>query len=159
MIVGLDISSFKLALAVIDREGYSVLELNSSSKKSWVERFYFLYDKFQSYVQENLSSDDVVYIEDMPYVRNKKSYATLTHFLAMCRLVLYANGIHYYVVHHSTWKKAAEVKTYRLKSDQVKVEVAKRCKELFDVEDSMSQDCMDALLIAYYGYMRENNNG
>ena len=159
MIVGIDISSFKLALGCIDNEGHSVVELKSSPKKNWVERFYFLYGKFQEYVRENLTINDIVYIEEIPYVRNKKTFAMLTSFLAMCRLVLYAAGIQYHIIHHSTWKKTAEVKTYRLKSAEVKVEVAKRCKELFDIGDSVSQDGMDALLIAYYGTQRGKDDG
>ena len=158
MIVGIDISSKILAIACLDRDAFSMLELRSN-KKTWIERWYDLHDKFTLYVEENLCSNNVVYIEDIPYVQNTKTLVILVYFIAMCCLVLHKYNIKHQVVNNNTWKKEVGVPTFRRKRNEVKEDIRNRCIELFKVEKTMSQDSMDALLIAYYGQLVEGRRG
>ena len=155
MIVGVDISSKKIAVAILDSDGHSVLELESN-KKDWAERLNQLHDKFNLFADELDPNNTIVYIEDIPYVRNTKTLIILVHFLAMCRLVLYQYGVPCHVVHTNTWKKTVGIATFRRKSVDVKKDIAKRCKKLYPIGDLVSQDGMDALLIAHCGKILEN---
>ena len=157
MIHGIDLSSKKIAIASYDDGNLLFREIIAPKKLDWLARFYWLHDGFGQYVQEHFNKNDVVYIEDIPYVQNIRTLTTLVHMVAACRLVLSSQNIEHIFISNSTWKKGAGVKTGRMKKDAVKRNIRDRCKELFDLDESIGQDLMDASLIAYYGYLEEED--
>jgi len=104
-VFGLDLSTSKIAIAKLSLEGYEVVELTSKSR-SWETRFKDLYWLLWSWVDENVTPDDMVCIEDIPLVQNKQSLIKLVHILAMCRTVFTHRGIDVFTVNVMTWKKS-----------------------------------------------------
>ena len=151
-VIGLDVSTSKLAIATLPLEGYSVVELISKSR-SWETRLKELYTQFLPWVQENVSQDDLVCIEDIPLVQNRQSLIKLVHILAMCRTVFVHNNIDIFTVNVMTWKKDV---VGNGKADKDKVTVM--AKKIFGDEEisKLSQDATDALMVAKWGEMRLN---
>ena len=58
-VFGIDISTKKIAIANISSDDYSVVELTSKSR-SWERRLEQLYPQIFEYVEENITSDDLV---------------------------------------------------------------------------------------------------
>ena len=103
-VFGIDISTKKIAIANISSDDYSVVELTSKSR-SWERRLEQLYPQIFEYVEENITSDDLVIIEDVPMVQNRAAVIRLTHVVAMCRVVCIHHGVDCFGVNVSTWKK------------------------------------------------------
>ena len=148
-VIGLDISTSKLAIATLPLEGYSVVELISKSR-SWETRLKELYSQLLPWVQENVSKDDLVCIEDIPLVQNRQSLIKLVHVLAMCRVVFMHHDIEIFTVNVKTWKKDV-VGDGGADKDKVK---AMAIKILGQDVSKLSQDSIDALMIAKWGQLR-----
>ena len=72
-VFGIDISTKKIAIANISSDDYSVVELTSKSR-SWERRLEQLYPQIFEYVEENITSDDLVVIEEVPMVQNRAAF-------------------------------------------------------------------------------------
>ena len=148
-VIGLDVSTSKLAIATLPLEGYSVVELISKSR-SWETRLKELYTQFLPWVQENVSQDDLVCIEDIPLVQNRQSLIKLVHVLAMCRVVFMHHDMEIFTVNVNTWKKDV-IGDGGADKDKVK---AMAIKILGQDVSKLSQDSIDALMIAKWGQIR-----
>lgn len=148
-VIGLDVSTSKLAIATLPLEGYSVVELISKSR-SWETRLKELYTQFLPWVQENVSQDDLVCIEDIPLVQNRQSLIKLVHVLAMCRVVFMHHDMEIFTVNVKTWKKDV-IGDGGADKDKVK---AMAIKILGQDVSKLSQDSIDALMIAKWGQIR-----
>ena len=103
-ILGLDLSTSKIAIATLSLDGYVVVEV-TSKLKSWEARLKELYLQFLPWVASNVSPDDLVCIEDIPLVQNRQSLIKLVHVLAMCRVVFMEHDMDVFTVNVKTWKK------------------------------------------------------
>ena len=148
-VIGLDVSTSKLAIATLPLEGYSVVELISKSR-SWETRLKELYTQFLPWVQENVSQDDLVCIEDIPLVQNRQSLIKLVHVLAMCRVVFMHYDMEIFTVNVKTWKKDV-IGDGGADKDKIK---AMAIKILGQDVSKLSQDSIDALMIAKWGQLR-----
>ena len=148
-VIGLDVSTSKLAIATLPLEGYSVVELISKSR-SWETRLKELYTQFLPWVQENVSQDDLVCIEDIPLVQNRQSLIKLVHVLAMCRVVFMHHDMEIFTVNVKTWKKDV-IGDGGADKDKIK---AMAIKILGQDVSKLSQDSIDALMIAKWGQIR-----
>ena len=148
-VFGIDISTKKIAIANISSDDYSVVELTSKSR-SWERRLEQLYPQIFEYVEENITSDDLVIIEDVPMVQNRAAVIRLTHVVAMCRVVCIHHGVDCFGVNVSTWKKDV-IGDGRADKDKIKLMESK----IFDKKVlKLSQDSIDALCIAKWGDLR-----
>ena len=148
-VFGSDISTKKIAIANISSDDYSVVELTSKSR-SWERRLEQLYPQILEYVEENITSDDLVIIEDVPMVQNRAAVIRLTHVVAMCRVVCIHHGVDCFGVNVSTWKKDV-IGDGRADKDKIKLMASK----IFDKKVlKLSQDSIDALCIAKWGDLR-----
>lgn len=148
-VIGLDVSTSKLAIATLPLEGYSVVELISKSR-SWETRLKELYTQFLPWVHENVSKDDLVCIEDIPLVQNRQSLIKLVHVLAMCRVVFMHHDMEIFTVNVKTWKKDV-IGDGGADKDKIK---AMAIKILGQDVSKLSQDSIDALMIAKWGQLR-----
>ena len=148
-VIGLDVSTSKLAIATLPLEGYSVVELISKSR-SWETRLKELYTQFLPWVHENVSKDDLVCIEDIPLVQNRQSLIKLVHVLAMCRVVFMHHDMEIFTVNVKTWKKDV-IGDGGADKDKIK---AMAIKILGQDVSKLSQDSIDALMIAKWGQIR-----
>ena len=148
-VIGLDVSTSKLAIATLPLEGYSVVELISKSR-SWETRLKELYTQFLPWVHENVSKDDLVCIEDIPLVQNRQSLIKLVHVLAMCRVVFMHYDMEIFTVNVKTWKKDV-IGDGGADKDKIK---AMAIKILGQDVSKLSQDSIDALMIAKWGQIR-----
>ena len=148
-VIGLDISTSKLAIATLPLEGYSVVELISKSR-SWETRLKELYTQFLPWVHENVSKDDLVCIEDIPLVQNRQSLIKLVHVLAMCRVVFMHFDMEIFTVNVKTWKKDV-IGDGGADKDKIK---AMAIKILGQDVSKLSQVSIDALMIAKWGQLR-----
>jgi len=148
-VFGIDVSTTKIAIASISSDDYSVIELAAKSR-SWERRLEQLYPQLFKYVEENITSDDLVIIEDVPMVQNRASVIRLTHVVAMCRVVCIHHGIDCFGVNVSTWKKDV-IGDGRADKEKIKLMATK----IFGKKVSkLSQDSVDALCIAKWGDLR-----
>ena len=148
-ILGLDISTSKIAIATLSLDGYVVVEL-TSKLKSWEARLKELYLQLLPWVASNVSPDDLVCIEDIPLVQNRQSLIKLVHVLAMCRVVFMEHDIDVFTVNVKTWKKDV-IGDGGADKDKIK---AMAIKILGKDISKLSQDAIDALMIAKWGELR-----
>ncbi len=148
-VYGIDISTSKIAIARLEDGGFDVVELLSKSR-SWEARLAQLYPQFFEFVKDNVSPDDFVCIEDIPMVQNRSAMMKLVHSLAMCRVVFIHHGIDCFPVNVSSWKKAV-VGDGRADKDKVRI----MAQQIFGSKiGRLSQDSVDALVIAKWGQLR-----
>ena len=95
---------------------------------------------------------DVVWCEDITYVRNYKSLIHMSEVLGMLRLVFAQRNIPFHVVNNMSWKKII-VGSGRADKDMIK----KRAIEL-GAPIGLKQDLYDAWCIAEYGVKELNND-
>jgi Holliday junction resolvasome RuvABC endonuclease subunit len=148
-ILGLDVSTSKIAIATLSLDGYVVVEL-TSKLKSWEARLKELYLQLLPWVASNVSPDDLVCIEDIPLVQNRQSLIKLVHVLAMCRVVFMEHDMDVFTVNVKTWKKDV-IGDGGADKDKVK---AMAIKILGKDISKLSQDAIDALMIAKWGELR-----
>jgi len=148
-VFGIDVSTSKIAVAKIEQDNYSVIEFISKSR-SWEARLKNLYPQFFEYVADNITSDDLVVIEDVPMVQNRAAVIRLTHSVAMCRIVCIHHNIDCFGVNVSTWKKDV-IGDGHADKDKIK----RMATKIFDKSVSkLNQDLVDALCIAKWGDLR-----
>ena len=147
-IIGIDVSTTKLALVTLYNSRFNVVELVSSTSHSWEERLDDLHAQFEDFVGSCLKPGDRVFIEEIPYVQNQQVFAKLVHFMALCRFVLRSHGYSCTYVNNSTWKRSVGLRGKTTKDD-----IRKKAVELFGEGKlkSLSQDAVDALLVSVYG--------
>jgi Holliday junction resolvasome RuvABC endonuclease subunit len=151
-IYGIDISTTKIAVARLVENDFSVIEFRARTR-SWETRLAQLYKDFFSYVEEEMTSDDFVCIEDIPMVQNRQSLIKLVHTLAMCRVVCFHHEIDCFPVNVSTWKKDV-VGDGRADKDKIRM----MALQIFGKGiEKFSQDSIDALMIAKWGQLRFNS--
>ena len=148
-VLGLDLSTSKIAIATLSLDGYVVVEL-TSKLKSWEARLKELYLQLLPWVASNVSPDDLVCIEDIPLVQNRQSLIKLVHVLAMCRVVFMEHDMDVFTVNVKTWKKDV-IGDGGADKDKVK---AMAIKILGKDISKLSQDAIDALMIAKWGELR-----
>ena len=148
-VLGLDLSTSKIAIATLSLDGYVVVEL-TSKLKSWEARLKELYLQFLPWVASNVSPDDLVCIEDIPLVQNRQSLIKLVHVLAMCRVVFMEHDMDVFTVNVKTWKKDV-IGDGGADKDKVK---AMAIKILGKDIGKLSQDAIDSLMIAKWGELR-----
>ena len=149
-VYGIDLSTSKIAIAkLLPNEGFEVVELISKSR-SWETRLKELYTQFLPWVHENVSKDDLVCIEDIPLVQNRQSLIKLVHVLAMCRVVFMHYDMEIFTVNVKTWKKDV-IGDGGADKDKIK---AMAIKILGQDVSKLSQDSIDALMIAKWGQLR-----
>ena len=148
-IFGFDISTSKIAIARLSTEGFEVVELTSKSRY-WETRFKELYWLLSPWVRDNITTDDLICIEDIPLVQNRQSLIKLVHVLAMCRTVCTEHGMDVFTVNVKTWKKDVVGDG---SSDKDKVR-AMAVKIFGESVKKFSQDSIDALMIAKWGELR-----
>ena len=126
-----------------------MVELRTKSR-SWEKRLEQLYRPFFDYVSENVSKEDTVFIEDVPYVQNRAAVIRLVHVQALCRVVCIHHGVDIFGVNVSTWKKDV-IGDGRADKEKIK----KMALKIFDSKVSrLSQDAIDALCVAKWGELR-----
>ena len=148
--IGIDLSTTKISIVELnpETEEYKIVEL-TSKKSDWLTRLYELHDKFVDYVK--FCQVGHFTIEEISYVVNKQSYYKLVTVLAMLRTVLYQNNKDYAVMHNSTWKRLAGIKT-GAKRKEIKDRIKQHAIGIFGEEvKELNQDMIDALLIAVAG--------
>ena len=148
-VYGLDLSTSKIAIASLSLEGFDVVELTFKSR-SWETRLKGLYEQFLPWVQKHVTAEDLVCIEDIPLVQNRQSLIKLVHVLAMCRVVFMHHDIDVFTVNVKTWKKDV-IGDGGADKDKVK---AMAIKILGNDVSELSQDSIDALMIAKWGQLR-----
>ena len=148
-IFGFDISTSKIAIARLSTEGFEVVELTSKSRY-WETRFKELYWLLSPWVRDNITTDDLICIEDIPLVQNRQSLIKLVHVLAMWRTVCTEHGMDVFTVNVKTWKKDVVGDG---SSDKDKVR-AMAVKIFGESVKKFSQDSIDALMIAKWGELR-----
>ena len=146
-VIGIDVSTTKLALVTLYNSRFNVVELVSTSH-SWEERLDDLHLQFEDFVGSCLKPGDKVFIEEIPYVQNQQVFAKLVHFMALCRFVLRSHGYSCTYVNNSTWKRSVGLMGRITKED-----IRTKAVELFGEGrlKSLSQDSVDALMVAKYG--------
>ena len=148
-VYGIDVSTKKLAIATLVNAEFDVVELQARSR-SWEDRLAQLYKQFFEYVEKNISSDDFVCIEDIPLVQNRQAMLKLVHVLAMCRVVFIHHDIDCFTVNVSSWKKSV-IGDGRADKDKIKA----MARQIFGKRiGRLSQDSIDALMIAKWGQLR-----
>ena len=158
LLVGIDLSTTKISIVELnpETEEYNIIEL-VSKKSDWLARCYELHDKFVDYVKSCQAG--YFTIEEISYVVNKQSYYKLVTVLAMLRTVLYQNNKDYEVMHNSTWKRLAGIKT-GAKRKEIKDRIKEHAIGIFGEEvKGLNQDTVDALLIAVAGNKQRKLDG
>ena len=148
-ILGLDVSTSKIAIATLSLDGYNVVEL-TSKLKSWEARLKELYTQLLPWVASNVSPDDLVCIEDIPLVQNRQTLIKLVHVLAMCRVVFMEHDVEVFTVNVKTWKKDV-IGDGGADKDKIR---AMAIKILGKDISKLSQDAVDALMVAKWGELR-----
>ena len=148
-IFGLDLSTSKIAIDRLSSGEFNVVELSSKSR-CWETRFKELYESLVPWIQASVTSDDLVCIEEIPLVQNRQSLIKLVHILAMCRVAFIQQDIDVFTVNVKTWKKDV---VGNGNADKANIKVMAR--KIFGPEvDNLSQDSVDALMIAKWGELR-----
>lgn len=150
-VIGIDVSTTKLALVTLYNSRFNVVELVSASR-SWEERLDDLHVQFEDFVGSCLKPGDKVFIEEIPYVQNQQVFLKLVHFIALCRFVLRSHGYSCTYVNNSTWKRSVGLRGKTTKDD-----IRDKAVELFGEGKlkSLSQDAVDALMVAQHGRLTE----
>ena len=69
---------------MLAEDTWSVVEF-SSKAKTWDIRLDELQEQFWIFLRDNVTDDDRIFIEDIPYVQNAQALIRLVHTVAMCR--------------------------------------------------------------------------
>ena len=146
-IVGIDISTKNIACVLLDSNRFQVIEF-SSKQKSWDLRLQELQSQFWEFVETTIDKEnDFLFIEEIPFVQNRQGLIRLVHALAMCRVAANHFGVSCTYVNVKTWKQRVVGTGNASKKD-----IADKAIDLYGERiNSLSQDCLDALLIATYG--------
>ncbi len=146
-VIGIDVSTKKIACILLDESTWRDVEF-SSKAKTWNLRLDELQEQFWIFLRDKVTDDDYLFIEDIPYVQNAQALIRLVHIVAMCRTLATFFGRKYQYVNNLTWKQRV-VGSGRASKD----DIAAKARKLYGEEETnhLSQDSLDALLIATYG--------
>lgn len=146
-VIGIDVSTKKIACILLDGDAWRAVEF-SSKAKTWDIRLDELQEQFWIFLRDTVTKDDHIVIEDIPYVQNAQALIRLVHTVAMCRTVATFFGYKHQYVNNLTWKQRV-VGSGRASKDDIAV----KARKLYGEEETkhLSQDSLDALLIATYG--------
>ena len=146
-IIGIDISTKKIACILLDGSVWRDVEF-SSKEKTWDLRLDDLQEQLWRFLRDSVTDDNYLFIEDVPYVQNAQALIRLVHTVAMCRTLSTFFRRKYRYVNNLTWKKRV------VGSGKVsKEDIVLKAQKIYGVEETqhLSQDSFDALLIATYG--------
>lgn len=153
-VFGLDVSTYKIAVAKLTLDDFDVIEFQSKSR-SWETRLKELYFQLFPYVQTNIVPDDMVCIEEIPLVQNRQSLIKLVHVLSMCRTIFMHFELDCFPVNVKTWKRVV-VGDGNADKDKVTI----MAKKIFgDRIKGLSQDSIDSLMVAKWGSLRLKSIG
>ena len=85
-IIGIDVSTRKVACVLLDYPDWQVVEFVSKAK-DWQGRLDELQEQFWIFLRDIVTQDDCIFIEDIPYVQNAQALIRLVHVVAMCRTI------------------------------------------------------------------------
>jgi len=149
-IVGVDLDSKKIAIAIFDDSKFTSYFFYHSKIKNTQERIFDLYDEFGVIIKG--ISPNKVYFEDSLYIQNFKSSKVLSEVLGNCKLVCRLAQIPFGVVSNKTWKKIVIGNGNATKED-IKNFVLAKYNDKFDEDEP--QDIFDAIGIGLYGIYKE----
>ena len=146
-VIGIDISTKKIACVILDSNSFRVVEF-TSKQKTWDSRLDDLQSQFWEFVETEVDKErDFIFIEEIPFVQNRQAVIRLVHVLAMCRTGAVRLGSSCTYVNVNVWMQRGVGKGNASKED-----IANKAISLYGERvHSLNQDCWDALLIATYG--------
>ena len=146
-VIGIDVSTKKIACILLDGDTWRNVEFISKSK-TWDARLDDLQEQFWFFVRDFVKDDDILFIEDIPYVQNAQALIRLVHTLAMCRKVANVFKRKHRYVNNLTWKLKVVGTGKASKED-----IVAKAQALYGEKETkhLTQDSFDALLIATYG--------
>lgn len=148
MIVGIDLSSFSIALGILSDTEVVSVELWANKREDFEARFDQLTDKLQTLFSELAPDIEYVYIELIPYVQSPRTALTLASVLGMVRAICRLKGIPYETVHNLTWKKGIGLKGKVKKED---TEALMRIRYNINADTKLTDNQCDSLGVATYG--------
>lgn len=148
MILGIDCSSKVIAIAGIYKDGNFFTKVCTSTKKDWRSRYENLFKEFNE-VFNNLTDVQAVFIEDVPFVQNRQSFAKLLRIVSVCEQSCIKNNIPYFAVNNKTWKAQL------IGDGNVSKESIKNFALLSfgDIVNSLTGDEIDALCLGRFGLL------
>jgi len=151
-VIGIDVSTRKVACVLLDYPDWQVVEFVSKAK-DWQGRLDELQEQFWIFLRDIVTQDDRIFIEDIPYVQNAQALIRLVHVVAMCRTIATFFNCDFRYVNNLTWKQRVVGSGRASKQD-----IADKAQILYGEERTkhLSQDSLDALLIATYGQITIN---
>lgn len=138
-IVGVDLSTKKISAVLMDVVPNEGWELEIKGKLA-ADRFGLLVVGFSAYIRAE--APDVVYVEGLPFVKNRDAIVGLAAILGAIRSVCAIYGVRCVVVPGHAWKKLLGIGPTK---DHIAKWVADKGLEF------RSQDLADAYAIAVYG--------
>jgi len=147
-VVGIDVSTKKIACVLLDSSEFQVIEF-ISRQKSWDQRLVELQSQFWDFVETKLSKEDSIFIEEIPFVHNRQGLIRLVHVLAMCKVAATHFNVPCTYVNVKTWKQRVVGNGNATKKD-----IADKAELIYgDRVSQFSQDALDALMVATYGFV------
>lgn len=139
--------------------GFAIF-INQNLKKSGIfkpsgELFERIH-KTKEYIRELIQDNNIeyVFIEDIQYQRNQKTYKILACLQGVIIDLLFEINIPFEIVQPSRWKAWNQIGGKR--REQQKENAKRKCKEMFGRE--FYEDEADAVCIALYGLKRLNED-
>jgi Holliday junction resolvasome RuvABC endonuclease subunit len=147
-LIGIDLSTKKIALAVgVETVEPQFIELTASEARA-ADRFNPLMDAFRELLR-SLKPVARVFIEDISFVRNRRSELDLAQMLGGVKALLTTAGIPYVTVNNMTWKCALG-----LGGKASKLAIAEYAAERWLPLEIPSQDAADALCVLEWGIIQ-----
>ena len=152
MIIGVDLSTYSLALATINDNEVKTTLL-TSKKKEWMERYKDLFFQFHNKISEIKQESNLsIFIEEPPFVQNHQTFSKLIRALSICEQTCFLNNIPFFIINNKTWKAGL------MGGNATKSDIKDFAKLIFgDMIESLTPDEIDALCIARWGYLRINS--
>lgn len=147
-LAGVDLSSRKLSVAILSRDPLrpEVLQEFEAPGDLAAARFVPLVQWFRGMLNQHGPRLEVVYVEGLPFVKNRDSFISLACVLGAVRAVCALKGVRCVVVDGRDWKKA-------LGSGSTKAHIAAWAAGRGRTFET--QDLCDAWAIAQYGTVSE----
>lgn len=152
MLVGIDLSTKEITIARLYHDNSFNIDICKADGKNWQLRYPVLYFQFSEILSKFVEPVQAAFIEDPPFVQNRQSFSKLTKVACICELAFMSFHITYFSVNNKVWKKELIGKGSASK------EMIKNFAEMIwgDKIKSLSQDAIDALCLACYGYIQLN---
>ena len=161
IILGIDCSTFAIAIATMDPNRAFTTFLLSSTDKNWNNRYFDLYLQFDKFLQKKYifinthkKKIKAIFIEEIPFVHNRQNFSKLTKVVGMCELVCFQYSLPYFLVNNKSWKLSVIGD-----GSASKFAIKEFSREFFgDTIETLSQDEVDALCISYHGLLSLNSS-